>query len=199
MKKNLAIFLENLDLFSKPKLKLEQYPTPPSLAAEIAVTASIIDSDIDTFFDLGCGTGMLTVAMGKVGFETVGVDIDRESLKIAIKNVRKAEIYADFIHQDVRFLRVKRRVGVVMNPPFGIKRRHADRVFLEKAFEIGNVVYSIHSAGSENFVNRMANLNDFRVSHVWKYRIPLKKTYPFHQKPYKLIPVEVFRMERMLK
>ncbi len=197
MKKNLAIFLESLDLFPSPKLRLEQYPTPSSLAAEIAVTASIIDSSTQTFLDLGCGTGILTVAMGIAGFYTIGVDIDRDAIEIAIRNVRRAGVRADFVLQDVRHLNVRRAVGVVMNPPFGIKRRHADRIFLEKAFEIGSVIYTIHSAGSEDFVRRMADQAGFEITHLWKYRIPLKKTYTFHQKPYKLIPVEVFRMERM--
>lgn len=197
MKKNLAIFLESLDLFSRPKLRLEQYPTPSSLAAEIAVTASIIDSNTGLFFDLGCGTGVLTVAMAVVGFDVVGVDVDREAVRIAARNIKKAGVDAGLIQQDVRFLELRKRVGVVMNPPFGIKMRHADRVFLKKAFEVGEVVYSIHSAGSEEFVKRMANENNFMVTHVWRYRIPLRKTYSFHQKPYKLIPVEVFRMEWM--
>ncbi len=199
MKKNLAIFLESLDLFSGPKLRLEQYPTPSSLAAEIAVTASIIDSQQNFFLDLGCGTGILSVAMALMGFQVVGVDVDRDALKIAVKNSRKADVNANFIQQDVEHLVVKKRAGIVMNPPFGIKKRHADRVFLKKAFEIGNVIYSIHSAGSEEFVRRMAELDGFQVTHIWKYRMPLKKTYHFHQKQYKLIPVEVFRMERMLK
>ncbi len=199
MKKSLAIFLESLDLFSTPKLRLEQYPTPSSLAAEIAVTASIIDSEQDVFLDLGCGTGILSVAMGLMGFQVVGVDVDRDALKIAVKNSRKADVDVDFVQQDVRYLMLKKRAGIVMNPPFGIKKRHADRIFLKKAFETGNVIYSIHSAGSEDFVRKMAEFNGFQVTHVWKYRMPLRKTYHFHQKQYKLIPVEVFRMEMVLK
>jgi len=197
MKKNLAIFLESLDLFPSPKLRLEQYPTPSSLAAEIAVTASIADRSAEIFLDLGCGTGILTIAMSMVGFHTIGIDIDREAIEVAIRNAKKAKVSADFVLQDVRHVSVKKPVGVVMNPPFGIKKRHADRIFLEKALEIGEVVYSIHSAGSEEFVRNMADKSGFEVTHIWKYRIPLKKTYTFHQKPYKLIPVEVFRMERM--
>ncbi len=197
MKKNLAIFLEGLELFSRPKLRLEQYPTPSSLAAEIAVTASIIDKSAEIFIDLGCGTGILTIAMGLVGFYTVGIDIDREAINTAVRNAGKAGVKVDFVLQDVKYFRVKKPVGVVMNPPFGIKRRHADRIFLEKAFEIGTVIYSIHSAGSEEFVRNAADQWDFEVTHLWRYRIPLKRTYTFHQKPYKLIPVEVFRMERM--
>jgi len=113
------------------------------------------------------------------------------------KTTKSVNAGVDFILCDIRFLKLRKRVNVVMNPPFGIKRRHADRVFLEKAFEIGEVIYSIHSISSQSFVERMAEENGFKVTHVWRYKIPLKKLYHFHEKPYKLIPVEVFRMEKM--
>ncbi|AIY90434.1 METTL5 family protein [Geoglobus acetivorans] len=197
MKKELAIILEKLDVFRNPKIQLEQYPTPSGLAAELAVTANLLDSHVSRFVDLGCGTGILSIAFSLVGFEVLGVDKDREALLLARSNSEKAGVFVDFVHQDVRFLEIKERTGVVMNPPFGIQRRNADRIFLEKAFEIGEVVYSVHSAGSEKFVEKNAGDNGFGITHCWKYSIPLKRLYWFHEKPYKLINVEVFRMERI--
>ncbi len=34
---------------------------------------------------------------------------------------------------------------VLQNPPFGVQKRAADRKFLEKALDVGNVVYSLHN------------------------------------------------------
>ncbi|MCK4398940.1 MAG: hypothetical protein KAV25_08110, partial [Methanophagales archaeon] len=84
---------------------------------------------------------------------------------------------------------------VVMNPPFGAQRRnrHADRRFLEKAFEIAPVVYSIHNAGSESFLRGFvpyAAIQRFPVS------FPLKRKFWFHKKERKFIEVDVYRMER---
>lgn len=197
MKKRLAILLEQLDVFRSPKISLEQYPTPSGLAGELAITASLLDRDTEVFVDLGCGTGILAIAFSLAGFRTFGIDVDVEALEIAKKNAEKVGVGVDFILADVRHFNLRKRVGVVMNPPFGIKRRHADRPFLEKAFEIGETVYSIHSAGSQDFVEAMAEEMGFRITHLWKYKIPLRRTYRFHEKPYKYIPVEVFRMERM--
>ncbi|NOY11018.1 MAG: methyltransferase [Archaeoglobi archaeon] len=197
MKKQLAILLEQLEVFKSPKLSLEQYPTPSGLAGELAVTASLLDKDVKVFADLGCGTGILAIAFNLAGFRTFGVDVDLEALKIAVRNAERVGANVDFVLADIRHLSLKKRVGVVMNPPFGIKRRHADRPFLEKALEVGEVVYSIHSAGSQEFVEGMARSEGFRVTHLWRYQIPLRRTYKFHEKPYKYIPVEVFRMERM--
>ncbi len=196
MKKEIAMILEKIQAFKEPKVRYEQYLTPPSLAAEIAITAYLMKED-NLFLDLGCGTGMLSIAFNLVGFDVIGIDIDIEALKIAKRNADVVNADVDFVLCDVRFLNVKKKVNVVMNPPFGIKRRHADRVFLEKAFEIGKVIYSIHSASSQSFVESLAIANGFKISHVWKYKIPLKRLYKFHEKQYKLIPIEVFRMERI--
>jgi putative methylase len=87
-------------------------------------------------------------------------------------------------------------VTVIMNPPFGIQRRHADRPFLFKAMEIAKVIWTIHSAGSEKFIRKICAERGFEITHLFKFKTPLKRTYSFHEKPYKLIAVEVYRLER---
>lgn len=193
MKKRLEIILEGLKGFENPKIELEQYVTPPSLAAFIAVNAKL-NGDLNLVFDLGCGTGVLAIAASLLGAYSVGFDIDREALKIAKENASGYDV--DFVLADVRSLQTKVRGTVIMNPPFGIQRKHADRPFLKKAFEISDVIYTVHSAGSQNFVKKMAEENGFKVTHIWMFSIPLKKTYSFHEKAFKYIPVELYRIER---
>ncbi len=195
-KKELAITLEGLKGFKNPKVELEQYVTPPGLASEIVITASLM-GDLEFVMDLGCGTGILAIASAMLGAKALGFDIDREALITARENAEALGVYVDFVQSRVEDVCVKRRGTVIMNPPFGIKRRHADRPFLEKAMEIGEVIYSIHSAGSEGFVRHMCSRKGFLVTHVWRYRIPLKRTYSFHEREYKWIAVEVFRIERV--
>ncbi|MFN3384674.1 MAG: METTL5 family protein [Archaeoglobaceae archaeon] len=195
MKKEIEIILEKLEGFQSPKLYLEQYVTPSNLAAFIVTNAKLF-GDLDIVVDLGCGTGILAIASAMLGAFAIGVDVDIEALRIARKNAKKLGIEANFVACDVKDFKVKKRCTVIMNPPFGIQKRHADRVFLEKAFEIAEKIYTIHSAGSEEFVRRSAEKNCFAVTHVWKLTIPLRKTYSFHEKPFKEIAVEVFRIER---
>jgi len=195
MKKELSIILESLEGFRKPKIKLEQYVTPPSLAAEIVVNAKLMN-DLDLVADLGCGTGILAIAASLLGARAVGFDIDIEALKIARKNAEKVGVYVDFVACRVNDVTVKQRVTTIMNPPFGIQRKHADRPFLEKAMEISDVIYTIHSAGSEKFVARMCETNGFEITHLWRYSIPLKRSYAFHEKEFKYIAVEVYRLRR---
>lgn len=195
MKKNLEIALEKLEGFRNPKIQLEQYVTPANLASFILTNAKLF-RDLEVVVDLGCGTGILAIGSAMLGAYSIGIEVDIEALKIAKANAEKVGVSVDFIACDVRDLSLKKEVTVIMNPPFGIQKRHADRVFLEKAFEIANVVYSIHSAESEVFVKRRAEEKGFRITHVWKFMIPLKRTYSFHEKAFKFIPVEVFRIER---
>lgn len=195
MKKKIEIALETLEGFKNPKLWLEQYVTPANLAAFILTNAELF-GDLELVADLGCGTGILAIGSAMFGAYSVGVDLDLEALRIAKENSKKVGVEVDFIACDVRDFNVKKRVTVLMNPPFGIQQRHADRAFLEKAFEIAEVVYSIHSAGSESFVRKKAEEKDFRITHLWKFMIPLRRTYSFHEKAFKYIPVEVFRIEK---
>ncbi|MCX8172882.1 MAG: METTL5 family protein [Archaeoglobaceae archaeon] len=195
MKKELEIALERLEGFRNPKIQLEQYVTPTKLAGFILTNAKLF-GDLEIVADLGCGTGILAIGSAMLGAHSIGIEIDLDALKIARANAKKMDVVVDFIACDVRELKLKKKVTVIMNPPFGIQRKHADRPFLEKAFEIAKVVYSIHSAESEAFVKKMAEEQGFKVTHLWKFMIPLKKSYSFHEKAFKFIPVEVFRIEK---
>ncbi|MCS7118569.1 MAG: METTL5 family protein [Archaeoglobaceae archaeon] len=195
MKKEIEIILESLEGFKNPKIELEQYVTPPNLASFVVTTAKLFE-DLKIVVDLGCGTGILAIASAILGAFSIGIDIDLDAIKIAKANAKKLGIKVDFILCDVRDFKIKKSCTVIMNPPFGIKKRHADRSFLEKAFEIGEKIYSIQSAGSEIFVRKKADEKGFRVTHVWKLMIPLRKTYSFHERPFKEIPVEVLRIEK---
>ncbi|MEM4566402.1 MAG: METTL5 family protein [Archaeoglobaceae archaeon] len=195
MKKEIEIVLEKLEGFENPKLFLEQYVTPSNLAAFIVTNAKLF-GDLETVVDLGCGTGILAIASAILGAFAIGVDVDIEALRIARRNAKKLGVEVEFVACDVKNFKVKKKCTVIMNPPFGIQKRHADRAFLEKAFEIAEKIYTIHSAGSEEFVKRTAEKNGFLVTHVWRFLIPLRKTYSFHEKPFEEIAVEVFRIER---
>ncbi len=201
MKKSLEILLERLKGFENPKIELEQYVTPPPLASEIVVNAKLM-GDLDrVVVDLGCGTGILSIASALLNAKVVGFDIDKSALRIARENAKSVGVSVDFVACRVNDVNLKvpaSDVVVIMNPPFGIQHRHADRPFLFKAMEIADVVWTIHSAGSEVFIRRICKEKDFKITHLFKLKIPLKRTYSFHEMPYKLIAVEVYRLERYI-
>ena len=82
-----------------------------------------------------------------------------------------------------------------MNPPFGVQKKGADRVFLEKAFKISDVVYSVHLANvkvSKFISNYIKNLN-WKIDYVYPFNMILERTFPFHSKRRKNINVEIYR------
>jgi predicted RNA methylase len=57
-----------------------------------------------------------------------------------------------------------------MNPPFGIQKSKADRKFLDQAFRISHVIYSIH-----------------------RFNMLLERSFFFHTKKEKEIDVTIYR------
>jgi putative methylase len=195
-KKELEILLERVDDIPEPDADKEQYSTPATVASELLYLA-FMSGDIEdrVVYDLGCGNGILGIGAKVLGARAVvGIDSDEKAIAVALRNCKKLGVEVAFRRCDVRLVEGKGDT-VVMNPPFGAqkKNRHADSVFLEKAFEISPVVYSILNEGSESFLRSFMPL---AVIHRFPVAFPLKRQFRFHKKDRKLIPVDIYRVER---
>ena len=201
-KKALAVLLSRLEGFEEPKVRVEQYTTDAEIAAEVLWQAYMRQDIGKVSVDLGCGTGILGLGLLVLGAERVYfIDSDKKALEMAKKNLEKMKsegfVYGEavFRHQDIEEFDEKVHL-VVQNPPFGTKVRHADRLFLNKAFEVGNVIYSFHKSESRNFVKAFSTDNGFRITDVMDFDFPLKATLGYHSRRIKRIRVSCFRMER---
>jgi len=179
-KRELTIALSKLKGFEKPKLRLRQYLTPPSVAADLLWTA-YMQGDLEgrKVFDLGCGTGMLSVGASLLGASVIGYDLDEEALMIARVNARGLEV--KFVKKEIDSLTGKCDT-VVMNPPFMIKEGKGDRVFLTKAFELSDNIYSIHNLETSNFIRVFSSDNGYNATLISEALMPLEKRYAFHKK-----------------
>ena len=200
-KKALAVLLSSLEGFKEPKVSVEQYNTGAEIAAEVLWDAFMKGDIGKVSVDLGSGTGILGIGLlvlgaGKVYF----VDSDEGSLEIAKRNLEKVKSEgcnigeAVFRCQDVNDFEEKADL-VVQNPPFGIKVRHMDKVFLNKAFELSNLVYSFHKSESKRFIEAISDDNGFKVTNIWDFEFPLKATMSYHTRRIKRIKVSCFRIE----
>jgi putative methylase len=148
-KLDLERFLSRIEPNSSPKVSLEQYTVSESVAATVLYLAAYANGDVvgKTVLDLGCGTGRLALAASYLGAKyVVGVDIDKTAVKTARASAEKLGFKAnvEWVAGDVSVITGSFDT-VVQNPPFGVQKRAADRKFLEKALEVGNVVYSLHN------------------------------------------------------
>lgn len=203
-KAGLARILSGLRGFDEAKVRLEQYTIDGETAADILWNIYILgDINGKVIVDLGAGTGILGIGAGLLGAKRVIlVDIDKTALNIAKENISKlkSEGYNSIcdikvMQKDIGELWDKSIKGdaVVENPPFGTKVRHADIKFLEKAFEIASVVYSLHKSESRGFLERFASRKKAKITYVWRYKLPLKAVLGFHTRRIHRIGVSCFR------
>ena len=201
-RRTLARFLETIDDFDEPRIDLEQYLTPPELAAHLCQVADLQDDlSGETVVDLGTGTGMLAIGASIAEPERViGVDVDSAAVSVAANNARvlQGRTRPEWVIGDVTRLPLSiTDATVVSNPPFGAQdgRRHADRHFLEVARRIGSVSYTIHNQGSEGFVEAYADDNGGRVTHAFAASFPVDHRFEFHTADREVLDVELFRIE----
>ncbi len=186
--------LERLSGFKDPDPVKEQYSTPATVAAELLHFAFMRGDLTDTVFDLGCGGGILAIGAKLLGAEKViGFDDDSDALEIARANAELLGVNVEFVCSSINDVCGKTHT-VVMNPPFGAQVKGNDRPFLRKALELSDVVYSIHNAGSIEFIKKFispAVITDYRTIDF-----PIKRTFRFHTKDIQVIKAEIYRIEK---
>jgi len=201
-KKQLEIILSKLKTPDAPKENLEQYTIPGSLAAEI-LNLAVLSGDIagKIVFDFGCGTGRLAIGAALMGAKkVVGVDVDEGVIKLAKENADGAGAAVEFVCGDI-----EKFVGecdtVVQNPPFGMRgEKHSDRIFLKRALECGNKIYSLHRGGygkTREFITEFVEQNGGRVVAVKEFKFDIPYMFKFHKKPKVSYSVDLFVIERV--
>ena len=199
--RKLEMALERLEGFPAPSPAMEQYRTPAVLAARLLHHAwSRGDIEGKEILDLGCGTGVLACgAMLLSARRAVGVDLDPAALATAEENARRLDVAVTFLQADVTDLPRIGEAGpydtVVMNPPFGAQKAHADRPFIDAALALAPVVYGIFNAGSRQFLASYVS-GRAEITDGVEARFPLRRTFRFHQDDVREISVEIARMVR---
>ena len=144
-RRQLEIQLGKLKILQTPELRLEQYPISAKVAAELLHMAGFEHHDLQgETIDLGTGTGRLAIGAAIMGSKrVVGVDIDDRSISLARENAMMAGVQVDWFVSDIKEV-AGRYDTVIMNPPYGTRSPHLDVQFLERAFELAPVSYSVH-------------------------------------------------------
>ena len=189
--------------FEDPQAALEQYPTPPALAAHVIHLADLHD-DIEgrTVLDLGTGTGMLTLGAALRGpARVVAVELDGGPLSTAVENRRRVATATPihWLQADATRLplSIPEPVTVVMNPPFGAQdgQTGSDRGFLTTVASVASVSYSVHNAGSEEFIEAFAADNGGEVTHAFSAAFAVDNQFDHHDDDSREIDTEVYRIE----
>jgi putative methylase len=196
-KKNLEILLQKIPKTVDPKPGLEQYTTSAVIASDILFNAyQFGDIDNKIVVDLGCGTGVFAIGAFILGAKKVyGFDVDVNVIKIAKQYSNQNKMDIDFNVSDVKDVNQKCDT-VIMNPPFGAQKSNlqADRKFIEKAFEISDIIYSIHLKKTISFLEKMISSLNGNILFQKDYNFPVKWMFDFHKKEIKNFETTLLRI-----
>ncbi len=194
----LAIVLSRLQVFDNPVERLEQYPTPSSIAAHVLMRMfrqGLIR--MCHVYDLGCGTGILGLGALLLGAGKVTMlDVDEAALVQARKNYQWLIEEGFLDNQDAAVFERGDVIGaqgvgdvVVMNPPFGTRTKHADTAFLDAAAGMSDMIISMHKSSTMRHIHKWADRKAFTVQ--WEERVvyPIAASYAHHSR--RLHPVDV--------
>lgn len=195
-KKHLEMAIQKVPKHPNPKVDLEQYSTPATIAADLLWNAYSLEDIADKkVMDLGCGTGIFAIASKLLGAASaIGVDIDKDSTDLASSYCGDV----DFICSDICDLENDFDVDTIFqNPPFGSQKnakKGADLKFISKAVELSpKVLYSFHMASTEEFLISYFEKNDLEITHIFRYNFPIPKIYEFHTRESANVEVIVIR------
>ncbi|MFH1972205.1 MAG: METTL5 family protein [archaeon] len=202
-KKELEILLSQIKSFENPSVKLEQYPTEASIAADCLWNVFNDNNLKDKILaDLGSGPGIFGLGALILGAKKVYfVELDKKAMKLAKENHKKVEnligkkLKAEFCNMDIKEFSNKVDV-VIQNPPFGVKETHMDKLFLIKAMEIARKIYSFHKLSTQDFIKKFAKENNYHIIKTYKYQFPLKQKFWFHTSRIKYIDVGCWFLKR---
>lgn len=200
-KKHLEMKLQSIPPHPNPKVGLEQYTTPAVIASDLIWNAnSLGDIENKSVLDLGCGSGMFTIASVLMGAKMAcGVDVDDESIQLARQTSQRLKLdNTEYLLSDVCDLGNDFDADtIIQNPPFGSQKKAKtgiDLKFIKKACKFdANVLYSFHMASTEDFLIDFYRNNGLDITHIFRYAFPIPKIYEFHTKEKQNVDVIVFR------
>jgi putative methylase len=220
-KLDLEIFLSQVKEHPSPSPSLEQYTVPADVAATMLYIAAYTNGDITskTILDLGCGTGRLALGAAFLGAKhVVGIDVDNAAIKTAYENAKRTHLTGkvQWVNGDIGTVHGNFDT-VLQNPPFGVQKRGADRSFLQKALEVGNVVYSLHKdalkdkaltqklmlnktslvpVAPQPFLERFIEEHGGAVKDVYAMLMTIPRMFSFHTKRKHAFIVDLYVIER---
>ncbi|KAL1131324.1 hypothetical protein AAG570_010942 [Ranatra chinensis] len=203
--RDLECCLEEVETFgTRAKIRLEQYPTPAHLAACVLHTIETSFGDISgrLVADLGCGCGNLTVGASLLGAASVvGFDIDPDALQVFESNRHndfdglRCPDDVEAVLCDVTSSVISSRWHgvfdtVIMNPPFGTKKKGIDLEFVKVGLQLAPVVYSLHKTSTRNHIVKKF---EGRCQVLAQLRFNIDHSYKFHTRDSVDISVDLIK------
>jgi putative methylase len=185
--------IERVPRPERARAELEQVATPAEAAADLLFAAVRLDGlEGRSVLDLGSGTGRLAIGAALLGATSVvGVEVDPRLVKVARAAAEAAQVRVEFYASEVSAWQRPAEL-VVMNPPFGAQRRHADRVFWDRALDLAErSVHAFALVDSRTFIARRVVARGAQVLETQPVAWEFVRTFPHHTR--QRVPLSVDR------
>lgn len=194
-KRHLEIQLSRLKILEAPSLRLEQYPVSPVVASELLYMAGFEHKDLEgRIIDLGTGTGRLAIGAALMGANHVaGVDLDPKALDVARENAQSAMVDIEWIQSQIEKVSGSYDT-VLMNPPYGTRNAHADLRFLDKAFQLAPIAYTIHKTATREYLTKYVERRGRTLEETRSMILAIPNLFEFHRKKTKSVEVDLHRI-----
>ncbi len=185
--------------FEKGKVELEQYTLPTQLIAFILVCVKD-DLNCLNVIELGSGTGRFSLPIAKFFSQyLLCIDIDSDNIFKLQKIIKSQNLKAGLLITPIEFLETNIKTNyfdtVIMNPPFGTKRRGIDMVFLKKALNLSPCIISIHKSNfqTRKLITKISKSYEKKCEIITTVEFYIPPTFHFHRKRRHGVCVDVFR------
>jgi len=188
----------------EPAVELEQYTTPSELALKAASILLEYTGNEGVYVDLGAGTCRLSLALLLLGAsKVVAVELDSRLCPLCIESASRVgvsermAVICSRITSSTGPLTPHSVDGVIMNPPYGVWRRGADREFIEYAFSLRpRIAIAILKAGNLHFHSRIASRAGYEAKLLWSDSIEIPASMPHHRSRIRRVAVDVIAFKR---
>ncbi|AFZ70883.1 putative RNA methylase [Caldisphaera lagunensis DSM 15908] len=203
---NAKVFLEKtLPSITNPIRDLEQYNTPSEIILDMlnhAYISNIIQDS--TVLDLGSGTCRIALASLIFGAsKAIGLEIDDRFFKYCLYGEEtfglrgRLLLIKTFINENLGLIRKNHIDLIIMNPPFGVWNRNADKRFLEYAFSLNpKRIYSVLKSGNLNFHESLSNKWGYRLRLLNTREFPIPASMTYHKSRIRRVKVDVLLFEK---
>ena len=202
--RHLAMRLSSLKSHPCHSVELEQYPTEGNLAAAWLTKIDLGDSfEGKHILDLGAGNGVLGIGAAFLGAKQVTmVECDKTALDIIDENIAEVEgnEFLKTIHHrvDGSAIELDSTVDIaIMNPPWGVQTKHADRAFFETLFAMNiPLIHFIHSIDAGHLA-ALAKSNGYAIHSIYQTDFRLPAVYSHHKQQQGSTRIRCYRLERL--
>lgn len=188
-----------------PSQGLEQYTTPAELVIDmlsVPLRKGLLDGA--AVADLGSGTCRIAIASLLLGAaRSIAVDFDQRFGEACAYSAQRLGVswgllfVPAWIGSDIGPLRAGSIDVIVMNPPFGVWRRGADREFMEYAMGLkAKEIVALVKSGNLDFHTRLAMSRGYSLNFLGTHDFLIPAAMPHHRSRVRRIKVDMVELTR---